>query len=94
MNDEQVLVAGAFSEQLLNEPDFQFLSAYYEQRLYEEFMASQPHETKRREATYNRLSAHRDFIAMLAHFAKQKQDAETPSELDEIDDPSVHDIYR
>lgn len=97
MDPETLESVGSYSEQLLTDPTFQFISAFFEQTAAAELLATKPHETKLRESIYARVAAHREFLSTLHSFVKQKDEVlakKAPTDhLDEIDDPAVHNIY-
>ncbi len=97
MDNETIVGLGSYCEQLLCDPNFQFLSAYFEQNAAAELLSTKPHETKLRESIYARVTAHREFLTTMSSFVKQKTDLDqltAPKDhLDEIDDPAVHNIF-
>lgn len=94
MDADTILRVGDYCEQLLTDPTFQWLSAYFEQNAVGEMLSTKPHETKLRESIYARVTAHHEFLAMVKDFVIKKHEAIEPKETDDIDDPSVHDIYK
>jgi hypothetical protein len=89
-----VLEVGHFCEQLLQNPTFQFICAYFEQNAAGEFLSTKGHELKSREAIYARVQAHREFLTMLGGFVSKKNEAVTEQPDHSDDDPTVHDIYK
>jgi hypothetical protein len=94
LDEDFYLNVGAYCEHLLADPTFKFLSGNFEAQQVAQFLSTQPHETKLRESIYSRVQAHRDFMATIIEFAQKKVDAEKPADQTDIDDPSVHDIYK
>jgi hypothetical protein len=84
-----------FCQELLQNPTFQTVSALFENAAVSEFLATQPHETKAREFVYQKVLAHREFIASLANYIEAMREATAPdqSELSQ-DDQTVLNIYR
>jgi hypothetical protein len=77
-NLEAIVELGSYSENLLIDPNFQFISAYFEQQAVQEILSTQPQETKKREYLYAKVQAHREFLTQLAEFVKEKNKALEP----------------
>lgn len=94
MDVDTVLRVGSYCETLLADPTFQFLCMYFEQNAVGEMLSTQDHETKKRESIYSRIKANREFLLMMKAFIEDKNKSLEPIETDQIDDPSVHNIYK
>jgi hypothetical protein len=102
MNDESILQLGGFCTELLGSEMFDAMTKLYSQQMAVDILQTQPHEQKRREGIYASYQGFEEFLALLRDFSKAHtellQKLEKPVDhsqrhLDEIDDPSVHDIY-
>lgn len=93
MDADTLVALGNYCEGLIQDPSFQFVSAFFEQQLVAELLASKPHETKAREFIYSKISAHREFLSSLADFVKERDEAQQPQPDHLDDDPSVHNIH-
>jgi hypothetical protein len=97
MNEEMILGLGGFCTELLNSEDFDALTKLYSQQCAVDILNTAPHETKAREGIYAAYQGFEGFLALAKKFSEaytkrqQQNDVETTQD---IDDPSVHDIYR
>jgi hypothetical protein len=82
---EGVLELGSYADQLLAHPQFQYLSAHFEQALVSEMLATSPQESKRREYIYSKIQAHREFLTHLVEFIKARNEALAPPPEEEAD---------
>lgn len=94
MGLDDIMRLGDFCETLLTSPDFQFICAYHEQQAVGELLGTEPHETKRREAVYARILAHREFLLQLKSLVEQRDAARDPKPVDQLEDETVHEIYK
>jgi hypothetical protein len=98
MNDETISGLGSFCLELLNSEAFDALTKLYSQQCAVDILNTAPHATKEREGIYAAYQGFEGFLSLMKKFAEaskqktlQQDDAETTPD---IDDPSVHDIYR
>jgi hypothetical protein len=102
MNDDTILQLGGFCTELLGSEMFDALIKMHSQQCASDMLRTQPHEQKKRESIYAAYQGLEEFLALLQDFSKAhtellKQQEKTAdhseAHIDEIDDPSVHDIY-
>lgn len=96
MNDDTILALGGFCKELLGDEAFKALVSLYEQQCASDLMRTQPHESKRREQMYASYRGFEDFLGLARDFANAHEKLTNPDTVDapdQIDDPSVHDIY-
>jgi hypothetical protein len=97
MNDETISGLGGFCLELLNSEAFDALTKLYSQQCAVDILNTAPHETKAREGIYAAYQGFEGFLSLMKKFSEaaektlKQDDAETTPD---IDDPSVHDIYR
>lgn len=87
---------GSFSKDLLGSEAFQALQQLFSQQCAADMIATQPHESKKREQIYASHLGFEQFIDLMKKFAKaydQIENPEQPDYLDIIDDPDVHNIH-
>jgi hypothetical protein len=100
MNDDTISALGGFCQELLSNEVFSALTATYSQQCAVDILQTAPHETKARESIYAAYQGFEGFLALMKKFAdaaeKQAQQHQQAVEgtTQDIDDPSVHDIYR
>lgn len=102
MNDETILQLGGFCTELLGSEMFDAIIKLYSQQCAVDMLQTQPHEQKKREGIYAAYQGFEEFLAMMRDFSKghtellqklEKSVDHSQRHLDEIDDPSVHNIY-
>lgn len=97
MNDETILSLGGFCKELLGAEAFQALVQMYSQQCAADILGTKPHETKAREQIYASYMGFEGFLDLAKKFAEgfdnlaNIKPAAAPDQ--DIDDPSVHDIY-
>lgn len=98
MNDDTILALGGFCKELLSAEAFQALVQMHSQQCAADILATQPSETKHREFIYASYQGFESFLGLAKKFAdafdklpQHQPDAPAPDQ--DIDDPSVHDIY-
>jgi hypothetical protein len=98
MNDEMISGLGSLCAELLNSEAFDALTKLYSQQCAVDILNTAPHATKEREGIYASYQGFEGFLSLMKKFAEafnkqttQQNDVETTQD---IDDPSVHDIYR
>jgi hypothetical protein len=96
MTEDEMMVLGAYASDLLQHPSFLTLWSVFERTTADLLLATRPSETTVREQMYARLTGAREFLDFLHDAVKTAQalGPKQPDELDQIDDPSVHDIYK
>jgi hypothetical protein len=102
LNDDTILALGGFCNELLGAEAFKALVAMYEQQCAVDILNTQPHETKARDYIHASHQGFQSFLGLTRKFAdafnklpqhqENQSDAPDQSE-DDLDDPSVHDIY-
>lgn len=96
MTNEEIMELGSFAGHVLLSPYFETLTQAFETDCLNRFLQSKAADTVEREHVYNQLTGVREFLGFLTDFAAQgkklAEKYETVKEED-IDDPSVHDIY-
>ncbi|MGY3589364.1 hypothetical protein [Bradyrhizobium sp. USDA 4350] len=96
MNDETILALGGFCKELLGAEAFQALVQMYSQQCAADILHTKPSDKSERESIYAAYQGFEGFLSLAQKFAEgfDKLTAETVSTPDQdIDDPSVHDIY-
>lgn len=96
MDEDTLVNVGAYCEQMLAHPTFQFISAFYEQSAIGEMLSTKPDEKQKREDIYARVIAHHQFIAQLNDFVSKKRELTEhtlTADQSDNDDPTVHAIY-
>jgi hypothetical protein len=96
VNDDTILALGGFCTELLREEAFQALVQLYSQQCAADVLNTKPHEVKAREQIYASYLGFENFLALTKKFSEAYEKLTNDpviDELDEIDDPSVHDIY-
>lgn len=97
MNEEEMMEVGARAEALLRDPAFTAFSAGFEHETATKMLSTKPHEKDEREQYFSLLVGHRAFISYLADAidtARKLHEKNEPQPVaDDLDDPSVHNIY-
>jgi hypothetical protein len=102
MNDETILQLGGFCTELLSSEMFDALTKLHSQQMAVDMLQTQPHEQKRRESIYASYQGLTEFLALMKDFSNahtellkqiDKPVDHSRRHIEEIDDPSVHDIY-
>jgi hypothetical protein len=97
MTEDEMMELGARAENLLRHPDFQMFSTMFEQSVVGLMLQTGPAESTRREELYAELNGHRQFILFVKEpidAAKKLAEKNDPkAEIDDLDDPSVHEGF-
>jgi|SRR5882672_12787182 len=96
MTEDEIIELGAFATNLLFNPYVERLIKLWETDCISRTLATTPDQMLLREHVYAQMTGTREFLGFLGDFAaksKELQDKYAPKP-DDIDDPSVHDIYR
>jgi hypothetical protein len=98
LNDETISALGIFCTEMLSSEAFQALVAMYSQQCAADILKTEPHELKKREQIYASYLGFEGFLSLAKQFAGAHEKITTEQTRvetapDEIDDPSVHDIY-
>lgn len=90
LTDDQLIELGDFCAALELHPQFQVLTAIFDQQNYADFMNTHPHETKKREGLYSERQGYQSFRASMTFYVdaaaqlrdKQLQEMTALSEYD------------
>lgn len=99
MDDTTISALGGFCKGLIDAEAFDAITKLYSQQVAVDILNTKPHETKAREQLYASYLGFENFISLVKKFAEAHDklhvtaDQQTSAHYD-IDDPSVHDIYR
>ena len=96
MGTDELIALGSGLERILANPHFHKAVSLFEQATVAMIVATKPDATAEREQYCFSLRGVQDFVELMRDAVKQKDQliaAAQPQPLD-IDDPSVHDIYR
>lgn len=72
MNEETILELGNYCESLMCSNAFQFLCDTTAKQHYDAFLASEPHETKKREGIYSQVWGLQSFLGLMQTFVAQR----------------------
>jgi hypothetical protein len=84
---------GDFCKSLITNPQFQFLSALFEQTQVGEMLTTKSEDSSVREQIYARITGHREFLSTIGRIVEAHEQLVNPAPKDHSDDPSVHNIY-
>jgi hypothetical protein len=102
LNDSTILALGGFCKELLGAEAFKALVAMFEQQCAVDILNTQPHETKARDYIHASHQGFQSFLGLTRKFAdafdqlpqhQDNQSAAPGHDEEDLDDPSVHDIY-
>ena len=93
MKDEEKAELGDYAETVLTNPYFNALLNEFDRTTVELMLSTKPEQSGEREQVFQTVWALREFIGFMQSFIKFRNDLREPS-LADLDDPSVHDIYR
>jgi hypothetical protein len=65
MTDDEIITLGIYCEGLMRDEQFNLLCEMARKNLYNEFLASAPHETKKREGIYHDVWGLQSFLGLL-----------------------------
>jgi hypothetical protein len=96
MTEDEIMELGGYSASIMSSPQFATIISQYETSLANGFLSSKPADQAERERIYARYSALHEFLGFMADIVKRSAEIqeEFAPQQDDIDDPSVHDIYR
>lgn len=96
MTEDEIIYLGSFAEVFLTNSSAEELIKLWETDCVSRMLSTGPLDGAVREKVYAQMVGTREFLAFLGDFAQKSrelQDKHGPKPED-IDDPSVHDIYR
>lgn len=88
MTNDEIVALGDYCNALRHSPQFETVVDQFEQQITRHFLATEPHETKKREGIYASLSGVRDFLghidALISEAAVIRQLNEARSHPDDV----------
>lgn len=92
-----MMAVGEIANSLSRSPQFKIIQDLFEQQVAHDVLTTKPEQGQDRERLYSQLQGARAFAHHIASLAEQYRtmtELQVITQDDEIDDPSVHDIYR
>lgn len=95
LSEEAIITLGECCEQVLAHPVFPQLWQVFEAKAALHMLSTKPEEAAERERVYAQLVGAREFKTFITELAQTKAELIDDNQpKDDIDDPSVHDIYK